>query len=153
MDVWVVFIVHIIFLEGIRYFTLCETKTYSSTRCENWLYRTIEEEREKRLEQEAQARQLEEEAEAELRETRRKAKEEREKRWFIEQLCPLLIWCSAVKGSVPAYTKKVFDWFRSTNPNKNLTLTLILTLVSNEDGNEFVIDDWLLIANKKTRSY
>ena len=40
------------------------------------------------------------------------------------------------------YSEKLFDWFRSPNPNKTLIL------VSNEDGNEFVIDnDWLLIIN------
>ena len=76
------FIVHMMFFGRNTLLHLTKkTKTY--TRCENWLYRTIEEERDKRLEQEAQARQLEEEAEAELRDTRRKAKEEREKRWFI----------------------------------------------------------------------
>ena len=38
-------------------------------------------------------------------------------------------------GLVPTYTKKVFDWFRSPNPNKTLTLSL--------DSNKFVIDNMI----------
>ena len=46
----------------------------------NAVFRTLQEEKEKRLEQEAQARQLEQDAEEQLREARKKAKEERERK-------------------------------------------------------------------------